>query len=141
MVTAVPAPRRRSLLRFAAGVILLLLGIVGFVAVVAFLGLNVFLHMDGGKVPDSESRPILLAALFSGVYGLAAVLGGVGVLLGREWGRAIGLIVALVGGVMLLWGVVTGPDPNRLGTTVIFAVVHAYVAIVLLTRWNPRARV
>ena len=115
---------------------LIVLGVGGlFEAFVAF-ALNGFAHMDGGTNIPASMQGFLVAAAILAVYGLAGIVGGIGVLLVSGWGRVLGEAVAIVGTVALLPGLLNQADPNGLGVAVIVWGAHAFVALVLLFRWK-----
>ena len=117
---------------------------------VAVLGRAVIESMgDLGQFPGLEG--VDAGALASGimtfvgililVFALTYLIGGIGILRSRNWGRVIGLIVGILGG--LLWlGSVTTPDVDGVrdsiaGSVIMFA-IHAYIVVALLFFWKSK---
>ena len=84
------------------------------------------------------------------VIAVIEILGGIGVMLSREWGRIIGICYALIFGFGSVFIVAGGASANnvRADTTgggvalvigLVFLLGYAYALIVLMARWRGRA--
>lgn len=139
-------PGQRTVLALIAGIIMvvggLLFGLAGLA--VAILGRAVIDSMgDLGQFPGMEG--VDAGALASGImtfvgilillFALAYFIGGIGVIRNRSWGRTLGLIVGILGGLAWL-GSITTPDPSGVGSSVggslVMFGIHAYIVVVLL---------
>jgi hypothetical protein len=143
---AVAAPGGRTGLAAAAGVILLILGILG-----GLLGL--FVAVVGGSIASSLSDLVDIPGVsdpsgvvggvvaFFGIlvviYSLVYLIGGIGILRSRNWGRVLGLIVGILSGLVWLSGLGQA-DRANLPFTIIMLGIHAYVVVVLLFYWRTK---
>jgi hypothetical protein len=147
-----PVSGQRTVLALIAGIIMVVGGILFGLAglAVAVLGRAVIESMgDLGQFPGLEG--VDAGALAGGImtfvgilillFALAYLIGGIGVIRSRNWGRVLGLVVGILGG--LLWlGSVTTPDVDGVnqsigGSLVMFA-VHAYIVVALLFFWRSK---
>lgn len=133
-----------------AGVILLILGVVGalFGLLIAAAG-GLMGGLAPGDLPGLEDVPgladalggfVVIVGVIVVVYSLVYLFGGVGVLRGRDWGRVMGIVVAVISG--LVWfGILASPSDqaNTQSSVVVSAILllaHAYVFVVLIFRWR-----
>jgi hypothetical protein len=134
-------------------------GLAGVVLIIGGSAFRSFFDQLGGPLStDSNSVDAagnLVGGIFVGVgivilvLAIVEVLGGLGTMLGKTWGRIIGILYSLVFGSFLLLGVSgatraasdTGTDT---GAGVIFLLVmfalYLYSFVVLLLRWRGSAR-
>jgi hypothetical protein len=146
-----PVKGRRTGLAAAAGIILLILGVLGILVGALFFAGTAFVSQLTdrlGEIPGlpsgTNTSDILAGAfVFLGVivlaYSLAYILGGIGVLRSRGWGRVLGILVGLFSG--LFWLLALGGGGNQGGAFVaILFGVHAYIFVVLAFFWRSKAR-
>ncbi|HUG30079.1 MAG TPA: hypothetical protein VMQ65_06180 [Candidatus Limnocylindria bacterium] len=142
----VAVPGRRTGLAAAAGIILLLLGILG-----GLLGL--FVAVVGGSLSASLGDMVEIPGLsdpsgvvggmvaFFGVivvvYSLVYLFAGIGILKSRNWGRIMGLIVGIISGLIWLGGLGQTQQAN-IPFTIIMLGIHAYVVVVLIMFWRTK---
>jgi hypothetical protein len=136
-----------------AGVLLVIGGILGGLAglAVAVFGSAVVEMIDDmGQIPDVEgldpralvTGTIVFFGIIILIYSLVYLIGGIGVLRSRNWGRVLGLIAGILSG--LIWlGSVTTPDvpgarDSTIGSLIAFA-IHAYIVIALIFFWRRPA--
>ena len=142
------ATGQRTTLSLAAGVLLVILGILGALASLALLtiGREFIRQFDMSSLPGLEqiSDPnsfVESAATFGGIIVLACsafyVVGGVGILRSREWGRIIGIVIGILAG--LFWLSSLGGGRGGGSFPIVLLVVHAYIAISLLFYWRNKA--
>lgn len=140
---------------FIAGVLLLVLGVIGvLISLLIFAGGAMISGVDFSRVQGGESIPA--GFNFGAVFGIvgalvlvlsvAYVLGGVGSIRGREWGRVLGLVVAVIGVLFWLVGLLGSVNNGRdnaggLVFALILFAVHGYVLWALGPRWSrwPRS--
>ncbi|HET7181596.1 MAG TPA: hypothetical protein VFI15_05130 [Candidatus Limnocylindrales bacterium] len=145
-------PGRRTPLAAAAGVILLVLGVLGAIFAIAILtiGRGIIDAFDFSTIPGMEgvndpgavigsvvSFIAILLLVFSAFY----AIGGVGAMRSAGWGRVIGIVIGLLGGLFWLAAVSgssrAGTEANPLIAIVLLA-VHAYVFVVLAFFWRSK---
>lgn len=143
---AVAAPGGRTGLAAAAGVILLILGILGgllglFVAVVGgsiVSQLGDIVDVPGLNDPGSVIGGVVaFFGILVVVYSLVYVIGGIGILRSRNWGRVLGLIVGILSGLVWLSGL-GQTDRANLPFTIIMLGIHVYVVVVLAMFWRTK---
>lgn len=143
---AVAAAGGRTGLAAAAGIIMLILGILGgllglFVAVVGGSFASQFgdvLEMPGINDPGSVMAGfIAFFGIIVVVYSLVYVIGGIGILRSRGWGRVMGLIVGILSGLVWLSGLGQS-DTANLPFTIVMLAIHAYIVVVLILFWRTR---
>jgi hypothetical protein len=150
--TTTAAVGQRTTLSLAAGILLVVLGAFGVVISLLLLtiGRSVIQAFDFRGMPGTENinDPNALVGgvvAFLGIFLLVCstfyVVGGVGVIRSRNWGRVIGIVIGILAG--LLWlGSLTGANNvggrNDLAFPLILLAIHAYVAIVLLFFWRTK---
>jgi hypothetical protein len=147
-VAAVPGARRpRTTLSAIGGVALLALGIVGLLVGVLFLAGAAFVSQIAGDfigeipdVPDGVTAGGIVGGVFAFfailvlAYSVAYVLGGIGVLRSAEWGRWLGIVVAVLSGLIWVGGLSSASD-GFVFSLVMF-LIHLYVFFVLVFRWR-----
>lgn len=133
------APAARPTAVTVAGIILIVLGVIMLLfGVLALAGGALFADALGGL----EDGGILAGvAAFFGIiiifWAVLHLLGGIGSLQGKGWGRWIGIVVsviALVFGILGLLGSFSGPiDGSALIFQVLFLALYGFVAYALFT--------
>jgi uncharacterized membrane protein (DUF2068 family) len=149
--TAVVVTAERTPLSLGAGILLILLGALGALAALAALtiGRQVIQNFDFTTLPGLErvNNPgaFVESALTFGAIVLLAfstfyIVGGVGILRSRNWGRVIGIVIGILAGLFWLAGVAGGGQARGgEGFALVLLAIHAYVAIVLLFFWKNKA--
>lgn len=146
---ATAAVGQRTGLSLAAGILLVVLGILGalFSLVVLTIGRGVVQGFDFSGIPGAEgfNDPNALVSgviTFLGIFVLACstfyIVGGVGIMRSKNWGRVIGIIIGILAGLLWLGSLANGSRGDVSFALVLLA-LHAYVAIVLLFFWRTRA--
>ena len=144
---------RRTTLSMAAGILLVVLGVLGALIglLILTIGRGVIQAFDFRGMPGTEniSDPNALVGgviAFFGIFLLVCstfyIVGGVGVLRSKNWGRVIGIVIGILAG--LLWlGSLTSASAvsgrNDLVFPLVLLAIHGYVAIVLLFFWRNKA--
>jgi hypothetical protein len=138
----------RTTLSAVAGVALLALGIIGLLFGILFLASATFVAQlvtdFAGQVPGVPEG-MTVEQLVGGVLGFLGVLviaystvyllGGIGVLRSSEWGRVLGLIVAIISG--LIWGSgLSGTGSEGFAFTLAMFLIHLYVFFALAFKWR-----
>jgi hypothetical protein len=151
---AVPAKEgQRTTLSLAAGILLVMLGALGVLASLAVLtiGRAVVQQYDFSSIPGFDVRDpngvVGAAITFGGIFVLACstfyIVGGVGIMRSKNWGRIIGIIIGILASLLWLGSVMSVGRSGRAGGDPIFALVllglHAYIAIALLFFWRSRS--
>jgi hypothetical protein len=144
---AVAAKGQRTMLAAVAGVGLIILGILGglFGLAIAVFGSSVVRQLDlsqyGGDFGDINDPAAVIsgAIAFVGiivlVYSLVYLIGGIGVVRSRGWGRVMGLIVGILSGIFWLLGV-TGGRSDGLGFALVMLAIHIYIVVALIMFWR-----
>jgi hypothetical protein len=136
----------RTTLAAIAGVMLLILGLIGgllglFVAVVGgsiVSSLGDIVAIEGINDPGSViGGMVAFFGIIVVVYSLVYVLGGIGILRSRGWGRVMGLTVGILSGLIWLGGLGQS-DTANLPFTIVMLGIHAYVVVVLIMFWRNR---
>jgi hypothetical protein len=134
----------------AAGVVLIVLGVlIALLGILFVLGGSLIGNM--GDAPELQDQLEGVPAAFGGIlatigvivvlYGLGQIVTGIFVLPGRSWARIAGLILAVLGGLLALVGMLpSGQDGVNAGSILVSLVVlaaYAYTAWALATngRW------
>lgn len=150
----------RTGLAAVAGILLLVLGILGMLVGVLFMGSRTYVEelAASGAFDDIPGMPAGFEGAIGGmvtvvgviliVYSILYVLGGVGVLLTRSWGRVIGIIVGIISGLIWLAGIGSVTSANYgsgsqgavLFVVILFA-IHLFIVVVLAIRWRTRIAV
>jgi hypothetical protein len=146
-----PVAGQRTVLALIAGMVMIvgaiLFGLAGLA--VMFIGRAVIESMgDLGQIPGLEG--VDAGAFASGVMIFAGILivalsatyliGGIGIVRNRNWGRIIGLVVGILGG--LLWlSAFASPTPESrqgIGGSLFLLAIHVYIVVALLFFWRPK---
>lgn len=142
----VAAPGGRTGLAAAAGVILLILGILGgllglFVAVVGgslAASFGDLIEIPGVSDPSGVvGGMVAFFGIIVVVYSLVYLFAGIGVLRSRSWGRVMGLIVGIISGLIWLGGLGQTEQAN-LPFTIVMLGIHAYIVVVLIMFWRAK---
>ena len=143
---------QRTTLSLAAGILLVVLGVLGvlFSLVMLTIGRGFANQFDFSSLPGLEqiNDPNAFVSgviTFVGIFVLACstfyIVGGVGVMRSKSWGRVIGIVIGILAGLLWLAGVTGGGRAG--GGDITFALVllvlHAYIAISLLFFWRNKA--
>lgn len=140
----------RTVLAAIAGVLLIILGILGGLLglMVAVFGSSIVRQLDlsqyggdfGGLNDPAAvvSGAIAFVGIIVVVYSLVYLIGGIGVVRSRGWGRVIGLIVGILSGLFWLLGL-SGGSSSGIGFAIVMLAVHAYVVVVLIMFWRTKA--
>ncbi len=150
----VVVPGRRTTLAAAAGVALIVLGVLGGIVALAILtiGRGIIDQFDFSNLPGMQdvqdpggfinsvfSFVGILLLVFSAFY----VIGGVGALRSAGWGRVIGIIIGIVGTLFWLPAIAGSgrvADANPMLAYILLA-VHAYAFVVLAFFWKNKPSV
>jgi hypothetical protein len=120
----------------AAGVVLIVCGVlVGLLGLLFVLGGSLIGSM--GDVPELQDQLAGVPAAFGGfiatiglivvIYGIAQIVTGIYVFPGKSWARITGLILAVLGGLLALLGMLPGEQGvNASGILVSLLVLAAY---------------
>ena len=144
-------PGRRTTLAAGAGVVLIVLGVLGalFAIAVLTIGRGVIENFDFSTLPgmgDIQDPGAFVSGVFGFigilllVFSVLYVLGGVGVLRTAGWGRVIGVVVGIIGTLFWLPAIAaTGqvPDSNPLIAYLLLA-AHLYAFIALAFFWRAK---
>lgn len=147
MPAAQPPARPGRLI--AAAVILIVAGVlVGLIGALIALSGALFgtlsrtpeFQAELGRVPDAFGPFLAVVGGLVLLYGIVAAVSGIRILSGRSWARITGLVVAILGLMLTLAGVVPGANGFAGVSTIVslaFLVAFAYVTYVLMTdgRW------
>jgi len=148
---ATTAVGQRTTLSLAAGILLVILGVLGglFSLVMLTIGRGFVDQFDFGSLPGLEqiNDPNAFVGgviTFVGIFLLACstfyIVGGVGVMRSKNWGRVIGIVIGILAGLLWLAGVTGGGRAGGGDTSfsLVLLAIHAYVAIVLLFFWKNK---
>ena len=149
---AVAATGGRTTLAAIAGVGLIILGVLGglFGLAVAVFGPSVVSQFDLSQYGDfgniNDPAAVISGALaFVGiivvVYSLVYLIGGIGIVRSRGWGRVMGLIVGVLSGIFWLLSLSGGgatSTGNTLAFPLVMVAIHAYVVVVLIMFWKTK---
>lgn len=147
---AAAAQGGRSVLAAIAGVLLIILGILGGLLglMIAVFGSSIVRQLDltqyggdFGGINDPAavvSGAIAFVGIVIVVYSLVYLIGGIGIVRSRGWGRVIGLIVGILSGLFWLAGL-TGGSSNGIGFALVMVAIHIYVVVVLIMYWRTKA--
>ncbi|MEO8274363.1 MAG: hypothetical protein ABI620_09890, partial [Chloroflexota bacterium] len=132
----------RTMLAGVAGVGLIVLGVLGilFGLAIAVFGASVVNQLDLGQYGDfgdinNPAAVISGAIAFIGIvvalYSLVYLIGGIGVVRSRGWGRVMGLVVGILSGAFWLLSL-TGSSSstgagNGIGFVLVMLAIHAYI--------------
>ena len=142
---------RRTTLSLVAGIILVLLGVLGTIASLAVLTIGrAFINQfDFGSMPGLQGLRdpnsfVESALMFGGIFVLVCstfyIVGGVGILRSAGWGRVIGIVIGILAGLVWLGSLTGGNAAGRgdLSFAIVLLVAHAYVAVALLFFWKTK---
>jgi uncharacterized membrane protein (DUF2068 family) len=143
---AVAAKGQRTMLAAVAGVGLIILGILGglFGLAIAVFGSSVVRQLDlsnygdFGDINDPAaviSGAIAFVGIIVVVYSLIYLIGGIGVVRSRGWGRVMGLVVGTLSGLFWLLGV-AGGRTDGLGFALVMLAIHVYIVVALIMFWR-----
>ena len=117
--------------------------------IILFVGLGLTAYGGYGVVWSATSDSSLKAiSVFIAsvvlVIGLPALIGGIGILRGAEWGRGIGILYSVsLGLVSLDWTIANILGPGNFLSTLLFGLTFVlfctYSAIELIARWRGPA--
>jgi len=150
------AAGQRTTLSLAAGILLVILGVLGtlFSLVILTIGRGVVQGFDFGSLPGVEgfndpnafvSGVITFLGIFVLVCSTFYLVGGVGIMRSKNWGRVIGIVIGILAGLFWLASLASSGQVSSEGgrSSPLFALVlvavHAYVAIVLLFFWRNKS--
>lgn len=142
-----PAPAARggrTTLAAAAGVAMLVLGILGAligIGIIVFGGvvgsLDLSQYADTSALGANASKFVGGVVVFVGIvilsYSTFYLVGAVGVLRSKDWGRVIGIVVGILSGLVWLTGVASR---GGAGFALVMLAIHAYIVIALALRWR-----
>jgi len=147
----IAAASERTALAAAAGIVLVVLGILGALAGLAIATIGrgfVDAIGDFGTIPGMEgvdadtfiSGFILFFGIIIVAYSLVYAIAGVGVLRGRNWGRILGIIVGILSGLVWLTGLSGGGNGarNDIAGTALLLAAHVYIVVALAFFWRAR---
>ncbi len=147
---AAPVVAGRSGLAMAAGIGLLVFGILLLLIGLLFLavagmvggmaGSGAFDEIPG-MPPGFEGAIggfVVVLGIIVILYSLLYIIGGIGVLRSRGWGRVLGIVVGIITGLFLLAGLTSPSDQSSLLVTLVLLGIHVYVVIVLAFFWRSR---
>ena len=155
-------PGQRTTLSMAAGILMIILGILGalaglLIAVVGgsfvssfrnFADFPEFRNELNGADPGAVLGGIVaFVGILVLVYSIVYLIGGIGILRSKNWGRVIGIVVGILSG--LIWlssfasagrvAAASGAASGGGGFALVLLVIHVYIAVVLLFFWRTRA--
>jgi hypothetical protein len=141
----------RTTLSLAAGILLVILGVLGVLASLAALtiGRQLIRQFDLSTIPGLErlndpgafvDSVLTFGAIFLLVCSTLYVVGGVGVIRSKSWGRVVGIVIAILAGLLWLGSFASIGRAPRDDTTfaLVLLVLHAYIAIALLFFWRRK---
>ena len=150
-----PTKGRRTALSLAAGILLVLLGILGgliglliitvgreFATQFNFANLPGF---EGGDPSEIVGSVVTFVGIVLLVFSTFYIVGGVGVMRSSNWGRVIGIVIGILA--TLFWlasfagsGQVGSASGRQGGEAfaLVLLVIHAYIALALLFFWRTR---
>ena len=157
------ATRPVTILARLAGLFLVLLGLAwGAIGALLIVGGSAFRAITDQFGPlNTEATSLTTAGNLVGgviaglgvvilVLAIVEVLGGIGALLGRTWGRILGIGYSLVFGAFLLMGLTGGTRASELGSNtnagtgliviLVMFLLYLYSLVVLLIRWRGSTR-
>lgn len=149
---AVAATSGRTMLAAIAGVGLIVLGVLGGLIglAIAVFGSSVVSQFDLTQYGDfgdiNDPAAVISGAIaFVGIivvaYSLVYLIGGIGIVRSRGWGRVMGLIVGILSGLFWLMSVTGGGGSTggNIFFPLLMLVIHAYVVVVLIIFWRRKA--
>jgi len=148
----VAAAGKRTTLSLAAGILLIIGGILGSLAgliVAVFGGAMVDMIESFGPMPELEGMDpatflgafVVFFGIIILVYSLVYLFAGIGVVRSRDWGRVLGLIVGILSGLIWLSGLGGASQPgagDSIVGTLIGLGIHVYIVVALLFFWRTK---
>jgi hypothetical protein len=155
---ATAATGQRTGLSLAAGIILIVLGILGGLLglllatvgrgfVESFNGFNDLPGFNGADPGAVVGGIVTFFGIILLIGGIAYTLGGIGVARSRGWGRVLGIVVGVIGG--LFWLASLGGSGGYANSSggggggglfaAIFLALHVYVIVALGFFWRKKA--
>ena len=152
-----PAPGaaagQRTSLSLAAGILLVVLGVLGGLLslLILTIGREVAQQFDFTNLPGVDTGGADVGAIagsavtFVGilllVFSAFYIIGGIGTIRSRDWGRVLGIIIGILAGLFWLASIGGGGSSGRgdLVFPLVLLAIHAYVAVALLFFWRTRA--
>jgi hypothetical protein len=144
----------RTGLAAAAGVLLIILGILGGLLglMITIFGSAIIGQLDldqfGGDFTGLNDPAAVVSGFiaFIGivvvVYSLVYLIGGIGIVRSRGWGRVMGLIVGILSGLFWLLSLTGSSSSSGAGSSIGFVLVmlaiHVYVVVVLIMFWRTK---
>jgi hypothetical protein len=139
----------RTTLSLAAGILLVVLGALGalFSLAVLTIGREFIKSFDFSTIPGMEGAAdpngiVTGVITFLGIFVLACstfyIVGGVGVMRSKNWGRVIGIVIGILAGLLWLGSLANG-SRGDISFALVLLALHAYIAIALLFFWRTRA--
>jgi hypothetical protein len=151
---AVAAAGGRTTLAAVAGVAMIILGVLGglFGLAIAVFGSSVVKQLDLSQYGDfgnvNDPAAIVSGAIaFVGIlvllYSLVYLIGGIGIVRSRNWGRVMGLIVGILSGLFWLLSVTggssaSGSGRDGIGFVLVLLAIHIYIVVVLIMFWRRK---
>jgi hypothetical protein len=144
----VAAQGGRTTLAAIAGVVMLVLGVLGGILglLVAVVGGTFIASLgDFAEIPDLEGADpgavlggvVAFFGIIVIVYSLIYVIGGIGVLRSRGWGRVMGIVVGIVSGLIWLTGLGSS-ESSGLPFSIVMLAIHVYIVVVLAIFWRNK---
>jgi hypothetical protein len=145
------ATGKRTTLSLAAGILLVILGVLGvlFSLAVLTIGREVVRQFDFSGMPgiDSGDPNAIVGGVitFLGIFVLVCstfyLVGGVGVMRSANWGRVIGIVIGILAGLLWLGSLANGGQGrgDGIGFALVLLALHAYIAVALLFFWRNKA--
>jgi hypothetical protein len=144
------APGRRTALSLGAGILLVVLGLLGLLFSLALLtiGREVVRQFDFSGIPgytgNDPNGYVGSVIAFVGIFVLVCstfyIVGGVGIIRSANWARVIGIVVGIAAGLWWLLVLVAGRGGRSdISFVLVLVALHAYIAIALLFSWRSRS--
>lgn len=128
------------------GILLLLIGLLFFAVAGMVGGLA-----ESGGFGDIPGMPPGMEGAIGGfvvvfgiiviLYSLVYIIGGIGVLRSRNWGRVMGIVVGIITGLLMLSGLTTPSttgDQSSLIFSLILLALHVYIVVALAFFWKSK---
>ena len=128
------------------GILLLLIGLLFFAVagmVDDLIGAGGFGEIPG-MPPGFENAIGGFVVVFGVIvilYSLLYIVGGIGVLRSRNWGRVMGIVVGIITGLLMLSGLTTPSstgDQSSLIFSLILLALHVYIVVALAFFWRSK---
>src|SRR5436190_503631 len=133
---------QRTTLSLAAGILLVLLGVLGVIFSLAVLtiGREVMKQFNFSSIPGLEGAAdpnafVTSVITFLGIFVLACstfyIVGGVGIMRSKNWGRVIGIVIGILAGLLWLGSLANG-SRGDISFALVLLAIHAYIVIALV---------